>query len=70
MSGRYYLVSYYYPNGELESTTQYDDEQPHGVHKRYYPDGKLKLQMRYRHGKPVSGVKKGGKKPEDEKNDE
>lgn len=69
-SGRYYLVSYYYPNGALESTTQYDDEQPHGVHRCYYPDGRLKLQMRYRHGKLVSGVKKGSKKPEDEKNDE
>ena len=66
-SGKCYLVSYYYPNGELESTTQYDDEQPHGVHRRYYPDGTLKLQMRYRHGKPVSGVKKGSEKPEGEK---
>ena len=60
-------MSYYYPNGELESTTQYDGEQPHGVHRRYYPDGTLKLQMRYRHGKPVSGVKKGSKKGESEK---
>jgi antitoxin component YwqK of YwqJK toxin-antitoxin module len=41
----------YYPSGEIECETPYENGMKEGVEKWYYPNGILQQDARYRHGK-------------------
>jgi len=49
------MVRKYFPNGKLNSTQIYDDKGiPKGPYMLYWPNGKLKRKILYKHGRPYS----------------